>query len=167
MESELNEYERKDKLFDKAEAIRVAMLTTEDEKGNLVSRPMHTSEIDRVNHELWFFTQEWSSKARDIKNTHLVNVAYSEPNDQCYLSISGEAEIVTDKNIIQSKWSPILKAWFPGGVNQPGVSLLKVKLQRAEYWDASANKMVQFYYVAKALVTGEQYREGEHANLTF
>ena len=56
--------------------------------------------------------------------------------------------------------------WFPNGIDDPHLILIKSKIETAEYWDASNNKMLQLFALAKAAVTGEQPRKiGEHEKI--
>ena len=54
-----------------------------------------------------------SSKTTEISREGHVNLAYSHPSKQHYISLSGRAEIVRDKGHIQDKWSEPLRTWFP------------------------------------------------------
>ena len=41
---------------------------------------------------------------------------------------------------MEKRWTPSLKEWFPNGLDTVGCSLLKVAIDRAEYWsDKRAN----------------------------
>jgi len=63
-------------------------------------------------------------------------------------------------------WSAAAKAWFPGGVDDPDLQLLRVQVQHAEYWDVKESRMVQLFKMAKAVVTGERPRGmGEHRDV--
>ena len=35
------------------------------------------------------------------------------------------------------------KSWFPGGLDDPNLILMKVDVQQAEYWSATEGRMVQ------------------------
>jgi general stress protein 26 len=65
------------------------------------------------------------------------------------------AEIVTDRTKIEELWNPIHKAWFPKGVDDPNLVLLKISVEQAEYWDSPSSTIVQVAGFVKALVTGE------------
>src|SRR5215213_6569808 len=75
--------------------IKIAMLTTVDQ-GVLRSRPMATQETD-FDGELWFFTSRQTHNAEEIEKDKRVNVAYAEPDDNRYVSMSGTAELVDDR----------------------------------------------------------------------
>jgi general stress protein 26 len=139
--------------------IEVAMLTTVDRDGSLRGRPMATQTTD-FDGELWFFTQASSPKVGEVQREEQVNVAYAEPDKQHYVSLSGRARIVRDRKKAEELWSPVLKAWFPEGLDDPDLALLRVVVDKAEYWDAPSSTMVHLIGMAKALATGEPYRPG-------
>lgn len=137
--------------------VKFAMLTTVAEDGSLRSRPMATQKQE-FDGDLWFFTRADSDKVHQAQQENHVNVAYANPDDQQYLSVSGRAELVRDKAKIEELWNPIYKAWFPQGLEDPELALLKVKVEGAEYWDTPNGKMVQLIGFVKAVVTGEPYK---------
>lgn len=146
------------------ESIDFCMLTTIN-GGQLRSRPMSTQEMDE-NGDLWFFTSDQTHKVDEIQADNRVNVAYSKPDDNTYVSVSGRGEISKDRQKIEELWNPILKAWFPKGLDDPSICLLKVSVEEAEYWDSPNSKIVQLAGFLKAIVTGEQAKGGEHGKVT-
>lgn len=94
-----------------------------------------------------------------------VNVAYSKPDDNTYVSVSGTGSISKDRAKIEELWSPILKAWFPDGLEDPKICLLKVQVEEAEYWDAPSSKIVQIAGFIKALATGQEADYGDHGTV--
>lgn len=143
--------------------IRVAMLTTVDEDGSLHSRPMATQK-EEFDGDLWFFTSSATTKTGEIQRDQRVNVSYAAPDDNRFVSLSGTARVVRDKAKAKELWNPILKAWFPQGLDEPDLVLLNVQVEKAEYWDSPSGKMVQLVGLAKALATGHRYHAdpGEH-----
>lgn len=147
--------------------IKFAMLTTVDEDGYLRSRPMATQQ-DEFDGTLWFFTNYSSAKTSEVEKDHHVNVSYANPDDQRYVSASGMGRVVRDKEKVKKLWNPTLKAYFPKGIDDPDIALLKIDVEKAEYWDSPSSKMVQLYGYLKSITTGQRYEgEGsEHAKLT-
>jgi len=47
-----------------------------------------------------------------------------------------------NRDKVRELWRGALKEWFPEGKKDPGLALLKVTIDKAEYWDASENRMV-------------------------
>lgn len=152
------------KLGEMIEDIDFAMLTTIDEDGTLRSRPMSTQQVE-FDGDLWFFTRASAPKVDEVEHDHRVNLSYSKPEDQRYVSISGTARLVRDRTKIEELWSPALKAWFPKGLEDPDIALLKVSVERAEYWDSSSSTMAHIVGFIKAVTTGQEYKPGENEKI--
>ncbi|HSN88084.1 MAG TPA: pyridoxamine 5'-phosphate oxidase family protein [Thermoanaerobaculia bacterium] len=153
-----------EKLRELIKGIRIAMLTTVDQDGSLRSRPMATQQTE-LDGDLWFFTSHSSAKVGEVGREHQVNVSYSDPDDQRYVSVSGTASVLRDRAKAEELWNPALKAWFPKGLDDPDLALLKVEVQKAEYWDAPSSTMVYLAGLAKAAVTGKRPDVGENEKL--
>ena len=144
--------------------IQMAMLTTID-GGVLRARPMATQDTD-FNGELWFFTSDKTHKVAEIEKDNRANVSYSKPNDNVYVSVSGAVSIVKDREKIEELWNPAYKAWFPDGLDDPTICLLKINVEQAEYWDSPSSTIVHIVGFVKALVTGERAQGGENEKIT-
>ena len=130
----------------------------------MTSRPMATQKIDdEFDGRLWFFTRKDTNKVHAIEHDQHVNLAYSEPDKQRYISVSGRARIVENKEKMKELWNPILKAWFPDGLEDPQISLISVSIDSAEVWDAPPSKMVQMVGFVKSIVTGKPYDHNHHS----
>jgi hypothetical protein len=57
------------------------------------------------------------------------------------------------------------RAWFPDGLDDPDLALLKVTVEQAEYWDSSSSMMVHLAGFVKALATGQPYAAGENEKI--
>jgi general stress protein 26 len=133
---------------------RVAMLTTVAPDGALRSRPMATLKAP-FEGDLWFFTRASAPKADEIRDNDRVNVSFSSGDDNRYLSISGTASLVRDKERLEQLWSGRLKNWFPDGKKDPDLALLRVRVDRAEYWDAKTAAMVHLAGLVKSSLGGD------------
>ena len=159
--------EARTKLWDLVKDIRFAMFTTRHANGHLHSRPMTTqnSNLDE-DQNLWFFMSRKGEPVADLIADPTVNVAYADTGDDSYVSVSGTAAVVEDKAKKQQLWSKMAEAWFPGGVDDPDLALVCVKISHANYWDVKESKIVQLYQMAKAVITGKPPTEmGEHAKI--
>lgn len=123
------------KLAELIKDIDFAMLTTVNEDGRLLSRPMSTQEVE-FDGDLWFITSIDTGKVGDIQREARVNVAYAKPEKQRFVSVSGTAVLVNDRVKLDELWSPVYKAYFPKGKDDPNIRLLKVRVEQAEYWDS-------------------------------
>lgn len=140
---------------------KFAMFTTVHEDGTLRSRPMATQQVE-FDGDLWFFTGLDTAKVHELETYRQVNISYSNPDNNSYVSVSGVAEVVDDMEKMKELWNPFYKAWFPQGLDDPGICLLKVHVTGAEYWDTPDSKVVQLVGFAKAIVTGKRYEPSEH-----
>ncbi len=157
---------RYEDIWKRIEAVRFAMLTTVDADGSLSSRPMTTVQ-KQFEGTLWFFSSRSSPPAVAIAKNAAVGLQYSDPDDDLYVSLSGDARLEHDRARMQSLWSPMVKAWFPEGIDDPDLVLLRVDVHKAEYWDVKESKPVQLFKMARAAMTGERPKDlGEHKSLT-
>ncbi|MBP2313464.1 pyridoxamine 5'-phosphate oxidase family protein [Azospirillum soli] len=160
--------EAADKLWGMIKGVRIAMMTTLNDNGILHSRPMATlSHAGFDDGNLWFFTRADSPKVHELKEHWRVNLSYADPSDENYVSISGVAELVRDRDKIRFLWRDILSTWFPQGPDDPEIALLKVSVDHAEYWDSPSSAMVYAYGYVKAKITGEPPNPGENVKIAF
>ncbi|WP_150308554.1 pyridoxamine 5'-phosphate oxidase family protein [Planctomonas psychrotolerans] len=138
--------------------IRTAMLTTVEPDGSLVSRPMAVQEVE-FDGDLWFFTDASSRKVAEIGRDTKVNVSFS--SSSAWVSISGNATVVDDLAKSKELWNTVVEAWFPDGPETPGLRLVKVTSETAEYWD-TPGKLATVISFLKAKATGEPYSGGDN-----
>lgn len=141
-------------------AIRYAMFTTIDQHGHLVSRPMTNQHVD-VDGNLWFHTTTAAPLWQHIADHPQVNLSFADPEQNTYVSVSGRADRVVDRDRIKALWNPSVLAWCPGGPDDPHVMLVCVVSQTAEYWDAGTSAMVELF----SLLTGHPHEQGQHGHL--
>ncbi|RUR86894.1 pyridoxamine 5'-phosphate oxidase family protein [Chlorogloeopsis fritschii PCC 9212] len=163
--SHANNSENLKKLRDLIKDIDYAMLTTVNEDGTLHSRPMATNREVEFDGDVWFFTYASSYKVVEINRNHQVNVSYAAPNKQCYVSLSGTAELVRDRQKLEQMWQPQLKAWFPKGLDEPDIALLKVNVEKAEYWDSPSSIVANTISLVKGAMTGKPADVSKHEKL--
>ena len=142
--------------------IDFGMLTTVDAEGRLHSRPMSTNKKVKFDGDVWFFTYASTPKVYEIEKKPSVNVAFADPKGQTYVSLSGRAELVRDPAKLKELWTPELKAWFPKGLEEPDIALLKINAEHGEYWDAPASIVAHAISLVKAVTTGSPAHPGEN-----
>ena len=122
--------------------IETAILTTVRPDGTLHSCPMSAHSADERG-VLWFIAHNNTEKVEAVRTYQRVNVAFADHAAQRYVSVSGFCELVRDRALAGRLWNSSYTAWLPGGLEDPGLVLLKVDILDAEYWDASRGRMVQ------------------------
>ena len=72
--------------------------------------------------------------------------------------------MVRSKTKNEQLWNPLAKAWFPKGLEDPDLVLVKIQVNQAEIWDSGTSKIVILANIIKAIVTGEvyEYETGHH-----
>lgn len=138
----------------------VAMLTTHDVDGALVSRPMAPLEMD-AHGALWFYTHRRSAK---IEQLGAACLCFVDAERGTYVSLSGHGDIVDDREHIKRLWSPLARPWFHGP-DAEELTLLKFTPQAADYWDAVDTKMVRLFANLVSVVAAKPLGAGEHGHL--
>lgn len=133
--------------------VQIAMLTTTAADGSLISRPLQTLDFDGEN-VLWFATDATSEKAQEIKLHPHIGLGYADRRDNSFVSISGPARLVRDEQKIAALWTPAMSLFFPAGKDDPNLVLIRVEMERAEYWDGPGTIVGKLMYLAAAAITG-------------
>ena len=131
--------------------IDFAMLTTVRPEGTLHSCPMASRGVAPEG-VIWFFSPNNTEKVEAIRTSQRVNLAYVDHSGKRYVSVCGYCELVRDHAKAKELWSSDYKAWFPGGLDDANLILLKVNVQQAEYWDAAQGRMAQLLGFANAAI---------------
>jgi len=152
------------KIKDFVNDIKVCMFCTNVTHLPFRTRPMSTLEVDEEGN-LWFFSAKSSDKNDEIKDNDTVQLIYAKNSDAHFLTITGQATLVHDKAKKDELWNPIVKAYFPGGKEDPNLALIKVKPVAAHYWDTVYGKMVTWLKMATSAVTGNQADVGVEGKL--
>ena len=155
------------KLRELVKDIDFCMLTTVDENNDLHSRPMSVNGDIDPDGDLWFFTNVSSHKVSEIARLPKVNVSFADPENQHYVSITGTAQLVRDRDKIEELWKPEFKMWFPEGKDDPEIALLRVNLEKAEYWDSPSSTIAYVMNLVTSVVTGKDADYGENKKLNF
>ena len=155
-------------LWDLIKDTRFCMLSHRHADGSLHSHPltMQNKALDE-GASIWFFVSRKTEVGTRLRQDGNVNLAFANPKDDTWVSITGSARVVEDlakkKELFDSA---IDKAWF-GGADDPDLELVEVVIDEAEYWNVKENKLLQLLKMGKAAATGTRPKMGEHAELSF
>ncbi|MDP9111989.1 MAG: pyridoxamine 5'-phosphate oxidase family protein [Candidatus Eremiobacteraeota bacterium] len=153
-----------DRLTDMIAGIDVAMVTSVDADGMLHSRPMGTQAV-HDERTLYFFTSAETSLAYQTQENAYVNVSYVDAKRSIYISISGIATVLDDREKIAKVWDPSNSAWFPKGLEDPDLRLLSVEIESAEFWDVASNALTLLFGYARKAITGKSDGIGTHERI--
>jgi len=160
---ELPTKEHIDKFNLMIKGIPVCMLTSKSLHDNhLHSRPMATQDEVFDGKSLHFFTNKSSLKVSEIQNDHRVNLAFIDNNKHVYVSVCGIADLMERNTeslaLMKSLITPNVKVWFPKGVDDPEIALIKVVVYGIEFWSETEGKMVKLFHQIQSTLKGETYQ---------
>jgi general stress protein 26 len=140
------------KLNELIRSIQIALFTTVDREGNFHTRPLQTMQVEPEG-GLWFFT-DWSSpKVDELQHDARVSLGYADPPNNTYIAISGTGKLLRDPNKAHQLWSMEQLAYYPAGPEDSRLALLRVQIERAEYWIAPG-RLSYLVAAASAVITG-------------
>ncbi|MBL0419720.1 pyridoxamine 5'-phosphate oxidase family protein [Ramlibacter sp. AW1] len=147
--------------------MRFGMLAHRHADGGLHAHPLTTQNKSLDEGVLYFFVSRATEVGRRLQADGDVNVSYSDPQKDHYVSIAGKATINNDRAKKERLFNMMTKAWFPQGVDDPNLELVEVRITHAEFWDVKESKTKQLVKMASAAMTGQPPRMGEHKEVHF
>lgn len=149
-----NPAENRDRLFAILKEFSTAMLVSRGSDGLPHARPLAIARIGSGGKAL-FATSLDSAKISEIVKEPKVCLTFQGKG--AYASLSGTAEILHDRALIDELWSEAWKLWFPEGKDSPDLCLLEVDASKGEYWNNEGAQAVKFAFDAvRAWLKGEQ-----------
>lgn len=124
------------------------------------SEPL-TAQLDKDQVDtLWFFV---GKDNRLAKGGQAMAQFVSKGHDY-FACLSGTARIHNDFAMIDKLWSRQVESWFPGGKDDPNLTLLRFDIDSAELWEAdmSLSGKVKMLFGAKI----DPSEEGSHARVS-
>jgi general stress protein 26 len=157
---ELDEHLTADAAIAKARALlpsfRTAMLvTTGSPSGELHMRPMGLQgDLSTFGGTLWFFADDRSHKIGEIEHDRRVYLSFQNEQEHRYLQLAGTASLVTDRSKMRELFTPDTKAWFPGGVDDPHLVLIRIDVTNGTFWESPGGVVHVLASLTKSVVTG-------------
>ena len=165
----MNDTKQREVLWDLLKDTRFCMLAHRHADGTLHSHPL-TTQNKTLEEDgcLYFFVARSSEVGQRLQQDGNVNLAYVNPGKDTWVSVTGTARVLDDLAKKKELFNPIAKAWFPDGPEDPGMELVEVRIDQAEYWNVKENKLLQLLKMGTAAVTGSRPRKmGEHGEVEF
>jgi general stress protein 26 len=126
------------------------------------ARPMAIACVES-NCALWFFTGRDTAKVHEIEESRRVLIVCQNDHSS-YLSLSGSAQLVSNRAKVRELWKETYRNWFPEGVDDPNLVLISVQPEAAEFWDNKGLNGIRYAFeLVKAYATGTrpEVKEGE------
>lgn len=153
------------KMTNLVDDIKFAMLLTALDTQPISAIPMTTKKVDDAGN-IWFLSGLNSEHNTNIVRSSSVQLLYSDPSDKEFISIYGEASVVTDKSVLEDLYSKKDDTWFTG-VDDPNLTAIKIAPKEAYYWDTKENKYISLFKMGISAITGDQKDIGEKGKLKF
>ncbi len=143
----------------------MCMFLTRLDKRPIPSRPMATQKVcDQGN--FWFLSSRSSMKDHDVAADPMVQLLFANMGRSEFMSVYGTATVVEDMAKKKELWSPMATAWFPQGVDDPDLTVLKVVPMEGYYWDTKDGRMISLLKIMVASFTGNLADGGVQGKLT-
>ncbi len=148
------EPDKHEKLIELLDDFDTAMLVTRKRDTGVHIRPMRIAKLTEEG-RLFFITSKKSPKADEIESDASVDVVFQD--DSKFITLTGNATITDDPQLLEDLWSEAYKVWFPEGKDDPNVCIIEVEPAQAEYWDNEGAQGLSYAFSAvKAYVEGEK-----------
>ena len=128
----------------------VAMLVTIDDHAAPIGRPMLPLFLDN-DPSIYFLTHQNSRKLSQILTRPQVGLTMSGTG--CYFVVAGTAAALRDPQLIRQLWHPTYRAWFPDGKDDREATILRVTVDRVDYWEPPRSRLIRVAQAVKAVVT--------------
>jgi general stress protein 26 len=148
------------KLVELLDDMPIAMMTTFGAEGPR-SLPMARQEVE-PSAELWFITARDTEHVRAIATEPRVALTFSSRS--AWVALEGRATVVDDQAKLAELWNTFAEAWLPGGPEDANATLIRVDVERGEYWDTPGSKLASAISFVKAKATGEPFHS-DHGTL--
>lgn len=107
------------------------------------TRPMAVQKVDDEGN-LFFLSAADSNKNAELSAEPAVQLLFQGSQYSDYLTVYGQASITKDKALIKELWNPILKTWFTEGIDDPGITVIKIIPSEGYYWDTRHGSAIAF-----------------------
>ena len=123
-----------------AELSSAAWAVTQDARHEMSARLVQTVALTE-DWQAAFFTNFDTRKVREIESGGRMLMAYHWGEAGSYVTLSGEAQIVSEPVQKAQYWKSSLAEWYPKGPTDPDLALVLLQTDRIEVWSAKRGIM--------------------------
>lgn len=124
-------------LLEVIDAFRVALLTTQGPDG-MHARPMMVGARDGAS--LWLPVHLDDAVVQQVRAAPRCSITFQ--GSLTFVTLVCDAEVVRERSLVAELWSDTWAAFLPGGVDDPDVALLHVRVRSGRVWDLSGARGV-------------------------
>lgn len=116
------------------------------------AEPM-TAQLDEdADGKFWFYTR----KENRLASGGAAMAQFVSKDHKIFACIMGNLVEETDPAVIGKYWSDVVEAWFPGGKNDPDLTMLRFELEDAEIWESDESALGYFKMLTGRKAKGEE-----------
>ena len=113
---------------------------------------------------LWFFVPLDGGIAEELGRDPRVMLTYADLSDNFFVALRGTGQILKDRAKVKELWNRDgRRVVHRRGPDDPTLALLRIDVDKGDYWDPGSSKLVQFFSIAKSALTRTPPKNaGEH-----
>ena len=127
-------------------------------------RPMTVQQVDDRG-RLWFLSASDSEHNRDLQADPTVRLYFQGSTHSDFLHLDGAATVSTDRDRIESLWSPLFKTWFTGGIDDPRITVIRFEPTAGYYWDTKHGNVVASVKMLIGAAVGKTLDDSVEGNI--
>jgi general stress protein 26 len=128
--------------------------------GEITARPIGIVGDEKFDGTLWFITDKRSRKVAAIEAGATTTLLFQNDKNGNYLQMTGRASVVDDRAKLEQLYTTLQRTWFPKGVDDPDITLVRFDADGGNYWDSHDSYVRLAIAFAKSIVTGEPGKSG-------
>ena len=102
------------------------------------ARPM-TAQVENDRSPIWFFTSTDNGVVQKLREGDRAIATFASKGNDLFATVHGKLVVDNDRAVIDRLWNRYVAAWYPGGKEDPKLTLLRFDAEKAEIWgDASS-----------------------------
>lgn len=147
------------------EEAQTCFFCTEPNAGDsLGTRPMSVRQVDDDG-VLWLLSASDSHKNEEVQHNPEVKLYMQGSSHSDFLYLHGTASISTDRAKIKELWTPVIKTWFTGGIDDPRITVIRVQPIEGYYWDTRHGMAVAGVKMLLGAALGKTMDDSVEGNL--
>lgn len=128
---------------------------------DVVARPIGVvGDHGAFDGSLWFITDRRSRKVAAIQQGATTALVFQNDREGTYLHLNGRASVVEDSDKLKELYTTLQRTWFPKGLDDPDITLVRFDAVSANYWDGHASMLRLATAFAKSVMTGSPGASG-------
>lgn len=129
--------------------------------GRTHARPLGvTGKTEDFDGTLWFITDRRSHKIDEIADGAETTLIFQNDERGTYAHMRGHAAVVEDRARLASLYTTDQRTWFPDGLDDRNMTLVRFDVEEADYWDGHNSMVRKAMAFLKSVVTGKAGRDG-------